>query len=405
MFSTTQPPYCIEAVRLGTGERKVLTAGTRPYYTLTGHLVFGSAEGQILAAPFDAERMELTGPAVPLVEGVGFTLSLPTFSLSQNGTLVYLAGAGGAGEREFVWVTRSGQATPVDAGWSFVTEPNPGWSLSPDGTRLVLKDETEAGADIWVKQLPDGPRSRLTFGEGRDLRLRWAPDGESVTFLSNRSGNWDVWSRRADGTGEPQVLFDGGSLLNQGQAFWSPAGEWLVLRTGGTGRRDILALRPGVDSVPLPLLTEEYDEQSAALSPDGSWLAYVSTETGSEEVFVRPFPNVDSGRWQVSTDGGIMPVWAHSGRELFYVDGSRVLVAVQVETDPSFQVGATEVLFTIPPGYRTSRATTLYDITPDDQRFLMARLYQGAAQEETGPQMSLILVQNFVEELKARVPR
>ena len=129
--------------------------------------------------------------------------------------------------------------------------------------------------------------------------------------------------------------------------------------------------------------------------------------TGERKVLTagRPFPNVDSGRWQVSTDGGIMPVWAHSGRELFYVDGSRVLVAVQVETDPSFQVGATEVLFTIPPGYRTSRATTLYDITPDDQRFLMARLYQGAAQEEAGPQMSLILVQNFVEELKARVPR
>ena len=135
-----------------------------------------------------------------------------------------------------------------------------GFSLSPDGTRLALKEETQAGDDIWVKQLPDGPLSRLTFDPGVDMRPRWAPDGETVTFLSNRSGNMDLWSQRADGTGEPELLFDGGSVLNNGQGFWSPDGEWLVLRTGGTGGvvggRDILALRPGVDSEPLSLLTE-----------------------------------------------------------------------------------------------------------------------------------------------------
>ena len=274
-------------------------------------------------------------------------------------------------------MTRSGQATPVDAGWSFdVGAGNIGWSLSPDGTRLALRERTEAGYDIWVKQLPDGPLSRLTFYEGMDQRPRWAPNGESVTFLSNRSGNVDVWSKRADGTGEPQVLFDGGSLLGGGQSFWSPDGEWLVLRTGGVAGvldvRDILALRPGMDSVPLPLLTEEYDEMAPALSPDGRWLAYVSNETGSNEVFVRPFPDVDSGKTQVSTDGGIMPLWAHSGRELFYVDYSRALVATQVETDPSFQVGAKETLFTLPPDFRANFVSNLFDITPDDQQFLMA---------------------------------
>ena len=257
---------------------------------------------------------------------------------------------------------------------SVSVELHPGWSLSPDGTRLALKEQTEAGDDIWVKQLPDGPLSRLTFYEGSDMRPRWAPDGETVTFLSVRSGNWDVWSQRADGTGEPQVLFDGESLLNQGVGFWSPVGEWMVLHTGGSagvvGGRHILALRPGVDSVPLPLLTEEYDEQAPALSPDGRWLAYVSTETGSPEVFVRPFPDVDSGKWQISTDGGVQPVWAHSGRELFYIDGSRALVATQVETASSFQVGAKETLFTLPPDYNSGAVSTLYDIAPDDQRFL-----------------------------------
>ena len=127
---------------------------------------------------------------------------------------------------------------------------------------------------------------------------------------------------------------------------------------------------------------------------------HILTETGTAEVFVRPFPDVDSGKTQVSTDGGTMPVWAHSGRELFYVDSNRVLVTAQVETEPSFQVGAMETLFTIPPEYVTSTVSTVYDIAPGDQRFLMARdvgSYEGST--------SIILVQNFFEELKARVPR
>ncbi len=384
------------------GEPREILTGVQAYYASSGHVVYVTAEGTLMAAPFDLRSLEVTGPSVALLEGVQVNPnSVSQFALSETGTLLYKTGGVG-GSNEFVWVTRSGQATPVEAGWSFVPGGNPGWSLSPDGARLALKAETQAGADIWVKQLPDGPLSRLTFYEGIDIRPRWAPDGESVTFLSNRSGNFDVWSRRADGTGEPEVLSPGGSSGgNPGVGFWSPDGEWMVLRTGG---RHILALRPGVDSVPLPLLTEEYDEQAPALSPDGRWLAYVSTETGSPEVFVRPFPDVDSGKWQISTDGGVQPVWAHNGRELFYIDGSRALVATQVETASSFQVGGKETLFTLPPGYNSGAVSILYDIAPDDQRFLMYRPYQGDSQEDPGPPSQLILVQNFFEELKRLVP-
>ena len=376
----------------------------RAWYAPTGHLVYVQLDGAVFAAPFDLGALAITGGAIPLFDGVSATTARAQMQLAADGTLLYVEAAPRVNEREFVWVTRSGQATLVEGGWSFRdgADPTEAWSLSPDGMRLALRAETEAGYDIWIKQLPNGPLSRLTFYEGMDTRPRWVPDGGSVTFLSDRSGNYDVWSQRADGTGEPQVLFDGGSFLLNGQGFWSPAGEWLVLRPAapGSGSRDILALRPGVDSVPLPLLTEEYHEQAPALSPDGRWLAYVSTETGSPEVFVRPFPDVDSGKWQVSTDGGIMPLWAHSGRELFYVDGSRGLVAVQVETDPSFQVGAKEILFTLPPGYRTIPVSSLFDITPDDQRFLMVREV-GSDENSTN---SIILVTNFFEELKARVP-
>ena len=338
----------IRALRFATGEMKPLTPGVWPRYAASGHLVYLALDGTLMAARFDPEAMELLGPSVALVEGV------VAFAISETGKLFYSRGAGG-GLGEFVWVTRSGQATPVEAGWSFEPGGNAGWSLSPGGMRLALKSLTDGNDDIWVKELDDGPYSRLTFYEDADMRPRWTPDGESVTFLSNRSGSWVLWSKRANGTGEPEVAFGGGSLPGPGQAFWSPDGEWLVLRTGGVGGvvggRDILALRPTVDSIPLPLLAEEYDEQQPALSPDGRWLAYTSTETGSTEVFVRPFPDVDSGRWQVSTAGGMMPEWAHSGRELFFVDGSRALVAAQVETDSGFQVGEKETLFTLPPGY------------------------------------------------------
>ena len=391
----------VRALRLETGEMRALASGFLARYAESGHLLYSTPDGTLMAARFDPDAMELLGPSVALLDGVR------AFSISDTGKLFY--SRAGSGTSEFVWVTRSGEATPVDAGWSFNEGPGMrGFSLSPDGTQLALKEQAEAGMDIWVKQLPDGPLSRLTFDEGRDVRPRWAPNGESVTFLSERSGNMDLWSQRADGTGEPELLFDGGSVLNDGQGFWSPDGEWLVLRTGGfvgvVGGRNILALRPGVDSEPLSLLTEEYDEQAPALSPDGRWLAYVSTETGSREVFVRPFPDVDSGKTQVSTDGGIIPVWAHSGRELFYVDGSRAFVATQVETDPIFQVGAKKVLFILPPEYRTDDISHIFNITSDDQQFLMTRTYLGDAQEGADSRSPFVLVQNFFEELKARVP-
>ena len=186
--------------------------------------------------------------------------------------------------------------------------------------------------------------------------------------------------------------------------MWGPDAEWLVLRGGRSGAaantRDILALRPGVDSVAVPLLAEDYDEQQPALSPDGRWLAYISNETGTFEVYVRPFPDVNTGKWQVSTNRGTMPVWAHSGGELFFLDGDRGLVVAQVDGDSGFQVGEKETLFTLPPGYRTATTNTLYHISPDDQRFLMARGYQGDSQE--GPDRPFVLVNNFFEELRER---
>ena len=289
VFTNWGTPDRIEAMRLSTGERKVLTPGVKPYVTPLGHLVFASLDGEILAAPFDADNMELTGAAVPLVEGVFVAPgSYPIYSLSQTGTLVYLAGPVLSSQWEFVWVTRSGQATPVDPGYTVSLPVNTGWSLSPDETRVAFNSRVDGNIDVRIKHLPNGPEERITFSEDPDERPFWTPDGQSVTYFSGPLvADLNVWSKRADGTGEPVLVLD--DVRSFAQGSWSPDGESLVLRAAadasmGIGQRDIMSFRPGVDSAAVPLVaSDEFAEGGPALSPDGRWLAYSSAETGRDE--------------------------------------------------------------------------------------------------------------------------
>jgi serine/threonine-protein kinase len=403
---------------LASGERRVVTPGSRPRYTTSGHLLFGTADGRLMAGPFDPDRLEITGDALPVVEGV-LTSALRgdvAWSVSANGTLAYWSGQPGGGGFEFVWVSRSGQAIPIDPGETFEgNSGNFGMRLSPDGSRLAFS-QGQDNTDIWVKVMPDGPISRVTFGEGREMLPSWNPDGRSITFRSERTVEGDslgvilggLWTRPADGTGEAELLFDG---FDAAKGVWSPDGEWLVIRRAGfdvasaEAARDILALRPGIDSVAVPLAaTGAFWEQAPAISRDGRWLAYSSNETGRHEIFVRPFPDVDSGKWQVTSNGGVNPVWAHNGRELFFANpGSREMSVVEfTATTTTFGAGPATRLFTIPSG--EFRFTGLgnddfYDVALDDERFLMARAYR----EESGATSMVILVQNFFEELKVRL--
>ena len=406
VFTVWGTPARIEAMRLSTGERKVLTPGVKPYLTPMGHLVFGSLDGRILAAPFDAENMELTGAAVPIVEGVFISIrNYPRYSLSQSGTLVYQAGSGG-GQSEFVWVTRSGQATPVDPGYVFTLPTNYGLRLSPDETRIVFNSVRDGNTDVRIKHLPNGPEERVTFSEDADYRPFWTPDGQSVTYFSGASlEDLNVWTKRADGTGERELVLDDEPSFNQG--VWTPNGEQLVLRVAanaamGLGLRDIFSFRPGVDSAAVPLVAStEFQEAAPALSPDGRWLAYHSNETGRFEVYVRPFPNTDSTRVLVSNDGGVAPVWAKSGSELFFMDPGRGIVATQLDPN-SGRVLDQETLFTLPPGYAGNDSQSFYDISSDGERFLMVRVY--IDETEAAAASGFIVIQNFFELLKERVP-
>ena len=352
----------------------------------------------MLAAPFDVESLELTGPAVPVIEGVA------RFAVSPTGTLVYNTGISrDGGFLTPVWVERDGTSREIDPGWrADGTTRFSSLALSTDGTRLAISLLDDGGTyDLWVKQLDSGPLSRVTFEGTRNYRATWSPDGQSLMFLSNRNEIGtaaNLWTQRADGGGTATLVLDRELSLREG--VHSPDGEWLVFRDGGDFRAgdsgDIYAIRPGPDSTATALVATDFDENSMALSPDGRWMTYVSNATGRSEVYVSPFPDAGSGRQLVSTAGGSEPMWAHSGRELFYRNGADELVAAQVTTGPTFTVGQQEVLFSL-AGYYSGRGHPQYDVTPDDQRFVMLRF----GDEENA---ELVLVLNFFEELKERVP-
>jgi serine/threonine-protein kinase len=388
----------IQVVDLETGEIKDLTAGTYPRYSPTGHLLFVEADGSnLLAAPFDAERLELTGTAVPVVEGLQqHALGYQFYALSQSGRLVYRTGSGG-GVHTPVWVERDGAVRVVDAGWEFSGDADlSSLAVSPDGNRLATSiTDSDGTTDLWVKQLDTGPLFRLRFDGTENLRAVWSQDGQFVTFVSNRAGQRDLWRKRADGSGQAELVLDRERPIQE--FAFTPDGTWLVFveSDGRIVNGDIFAIRPGVDSVATSLITGEgsfLGEMS--LSPDGRWLAY--NQQG--QVWVRPFPDVNAGLWQISTVRGDEPVWAHNGRELFYQGGpspGEQMVA-EIIVDPSFAVGQQRVLFSLTP-YLVGNGWAGYDMSPDDQRAMLLMAVEGEDDRQ------LILVENFFEELRERV--
>jgi hypothetical protein len=248
---------------------------------------------------------------------------------------------------------------------------------------------------VWVKELGRDP-IKLTF-EGTDNdHPSWRPDGTALTFYSARGSSADLWTKRADGSA--QAVLEQDEELPLSEPLWSSNGEWFLYRVGRLSAADIFARRAD-RSAPVPIVATQWSEVSATLSPDGRWLAYASDERGRYEVYVVPFPNAGDAKWLVSTggEGGTEPLWSRGGSEIFYRNGRDEMVAVPVETDPTFAPRLPTVLFSAAP-YRQNVNRRQYDVTPDDQRFVMIR----AASSLDPP--DLILVQDFAEELRDRVP-
>ncbi len=245
-----------------------------------------------------------------------------------------------------VWVTRDGLATRADSTWKMEGTIN-SLSLSPDGRSVAVDLLRGAKSDIWVKRLNGGPFSRITFGDTSFVRPTWMPGGADVMFLADRGDGGGVPTvKRADGIGPSTRLLS--PKVAMGQALMSADGKWLIGRRviGEAGNGDIYAGHAG-DTLLAPIIATPAREVSPALSPDGKWIAYASDESGVFETYVRPFPNVSSARWQVSTAGGTNPIWSHSGRELFFRNNNGDLVAAAITTVPTFTVGQQRTLFSL----------------------------------------------------------
>jgi len=255
--------------------------------------------------------------------------------------------------------------------------------------------------DIWTWDFARETLTRLTFDPGEDEFPVWSPDGRRIAFSSTRSGGGssfltNLYWRAADGTGSVERLAGSSGQIFPG-SFLPDATGLLVSGsvTGDDVNEDIAILLLEGEDRATPLLETTFDERNPAISPDGHWLAYASNESGREEIYVRPFPDIDAGRWQVSTGGGAQPLWARDGRELFYRNDD-ALIAVSIQTDPSFTAGNPEVLFegqyAVGPGGRS------YDVSSDGEQFLMI------TQAERVSTLQIIIVENWFEELRRLAP-
>jgi serine/threonine protein kinase len=399
----------IVAQSLATGERIVLVKGGRDArYVPTGHLVYALGNA-LLAMPFDPSGPRVTGNAVPVVEGVVNTgTGAANFNVANDGSLIYLpegsASLGSAAivaTRTMVWVSRDGREEPLAAPPRSYSYPR----ISPDGTKVAV-DVRDQASEVWVWDTGRSTLTRLTFDPGQDRFPAWTPDGRRIAFSSTRDGSTgNAFWKAADGTGPAEEIAESSDQRQMFPTSFSPDGSQLLVHGAHAGGDEddnvsLVTLGSGGKGSVEPLLQTTFAERNAEISPDGRWMAYESNESGRFEVYVRPFPNLDGGRWQVSTSGGAQPAWARSGRELFYRNAD-ALMAVPVRTEGGFVAGNPALLF------RGQFVPTLggrnYDVSPDGRRFLM--LKEAKASETAAPQrVSLVVVTNWTEELKQRVP-
>jgi serine/threonine-protein kinase len=386
-------------VSLRTGEQRIVMEDAAfPRYLPTGHLVF-TREGILFVAPFSLERLEATGPPVPLLDDLltnrtGSNCAELTYS--QEGMLVYVPYR--IPQRTLVWVDRRGAVEPTP----FPPGGYQSLALSPDGGRLAAISIGTAEAESLL--FGDFARGTLrrSMTEGGISSLAWAPDGQRVAFgFSPEENRWfGVFWQGVDGSTLPECLHQT-AVQQETPTSFSPDGSALLVQAYNYSRTNLADTRWETHILPLtgertlrPFLQTKFNIADAHFSPDGRWVACWSNESGPGQVFVQAYPP-PGPKWQISTDGGEQPCWSRSGCELFYRNGDRMM-AVGVELKPTFRAGRPQPLFE--GSYFSFGLSGSYDVAPDG-RFLMIR----PDPEESGP-AHVKVVLNWFEEVKRRVP-
>ena len=377
--------------RLDTAERKVvIDGGTSPRYLSTGHLIYVHG-GALMAIAFNPQTLQVSGKAVPLVQGVLMEArdGSSQYSISRNGTLVYVPTNVSSTDHRMVWVSRDGSAEPLKAPPKAYEHPR----ISPDGKRVVLGIAGDS-PNIFLYDLAANNLKQITTDANNAMPI-WTPDGKRITFRSTKAGPWNVFWENADGSGTVQQLTNSQFLSEP--TSWSPDGKLLAFSEQNTvSRRDIWVLDMNGGRKAAPIIKTPADESVPRFSPDAHWIAYVSDESGRAEIYVQPYPT-SGQKWQISTSGGREPVWSPSGSELFYREGKKMMVS-DIKPAPSFSAAKPRVLFEGEyEGPLASRPN--FDISPDGKRFLMLQ-----AVDHGQSSAEIKIVSNWFDEIKRRIP-
>lgn len=371
----------VVAQNLNAREQRLLVqGGTYPQYVPAGYLAYVRG-GRLMAVPFDASRLEVSGQPIAVSEDVQESGSgASQFGVSPQGSLVYVPPS--KAQRRLVWVSRNGteQLLPARA------QNYASVRLSPDGQRVAVELENQ----IWLYELSRDTLTRFTFEGDFNFDPVWSPDSKRIAFQSNRQSAWDVFWQQADGSGGLERLntTDHGSS----PSWWSPDGQLLAMVHVNAFARDEVWILRLSDRKSWPFLQTQFNERAPAFSPGGHWLAYSSDESGRYEVYVQAYPG-PGGKYQISTEGGTEPVWNPNGRELFHRRGSKIM-ATLVTTRPRFSVGETRVVFEEAASTTRRGESATYSASPDGQRLLM---------QKYGEATQINVVLNWFEELKPGV--
>jgi serine/threonine-protein kinase len=376
------------AVEVSSGKAHPLGPGVRAMYAGDGILTVAQSDGSMSAVKFDVRALKTSGQPRRVLDGIRTGgQGRVVVALSRNGSLLYEAYQPA---HQIVRVDRAGRIEPIDESWTGVFGHV---AVSPDGSQLAVSSEKNARTEVWSKNLVSGSLTRLASEGTYSYRPFWSADGRRVFFSTDRLVNPSLFSVTADGSSPPLVAKANSRAVDEGQM--SSDGKWLIHRVGSGSGRDIYYSAVEGDTTARPLVNDEPEEYSPALSPDGRWLAYGATSTERSEIYVRPFPDSRSARWQVSRNGGTEPVWSPDGRELFYRNAQGILVSAQLEPGTAFRVSGERQLFRVRDFISDSRHRS-YAVSPDGRYFYFINVLP------TRPSQ-IVLITNWIEELKEKL--